>query len=40
LLSSIFTKAIILYGINIFLLFLFIAIAFIVEKRFKTIFNH
>ncbi|MFY7734079.1 MAG: lipopolysaccharide biosynthesis protein [Bacteroidia bacterium] len=40
LLSGIFTEPIILYGINTFLLFLFIAIAFIVEKRFKTIFNH
>lgn len=38
--NDLFPEPIILYSINALLLLAFIAIAFITEKRFKTLFNH
>jgi O-antigen/teichoic acid export membrane protein len=38
--SDLFAETLILYSINTFLLLFFIAVTFIVEKRYKTIFNH
>jgi O-antigen/teichoic acid export membrane protein len=38
--NNLFPEPIILYSVNALLLLVFIAIAFVTEKRFKTLFNH